>query len=187
MDVFAAVFACSLHGDGELVRAIVDNAHDDPLFVLDPDAPPEEVEAPRTRAEGVVLLRSALAAGRRPLVGLLQVPAPWAFDFGRSPEELFNPCINVAIGSAMLSAYDYACARAGGRPGKGLPLRRECVLRRYAEALGLADLPMVVSLNLRSVAVDASPADAPILPPTGGFQAWGPRCLFVTAPARIGP
>jgi hypothetical protein len=118
----------------------------------------------------------------------MQVPVAWAATFGREPHELFDPCINVSIGSAMLSAYDYACAHATTRVRAGKPVgpraRRTCILHRYAEAVGMPDLETVVRLDIRSQRVlPASPGDAPILA-VPLLRPWGAASLLVPmAPA----
>jgi hypothetical protein len=183
MDVLAAILMCSLHDDQPIVRAIVDNAQANPFAVLTPDRDASTPSPPASTYEAAVAqLRDATAHGLRPLLGLMQVPPDWADMFGRAPEDLFDPCVNVSIGTAMLSAFDYECRRAKTRspPTAPSPTRRTCVARRYAVAVRMPDLEAVVALELRSHAVDpVEPADAPIFRPLGFDQTWGANCLLV--------
>jgi hypothetical protein len=194
MTPLAAVLTCTLHNDAALVRAIVDNAHDNPYSIidleLDPDQTPTHAPtAPRTLDAAVAALSDLLAQGVAPLVGLMQIPVAWATSFGRVPGDLFDPCINVSIGSAMLSAYDYACAQpktlVPSRTSAGPRARRGCVLRRYAEAIGMPELETVVALDLRfQHSFPAPPADAPILTPTTDRPTWGANCLLIRSADR---
>jgi hypothetical protein len=190
MDVLAALLTCSLHADDALVRAIVDNAHDNPLSILTPELDPETgavASAPQTLDEATRRLQAITAHGGRPLVGLMQVPTDWASDFGREATDLFDPCINVAIGTAMLSEFDSACAKAAGTPAPkaslvaALTTRRRCSVQRYARAIQMPDLATVATLELRyRRSAAAPPNDAPIfpLPPE---RRWGSDCVFVAA------
>jgi hypothetical protein len=184
MDVLAAILMCSLHDDEPIVRAIVDNAQANPFAVLTPDRDASTPSPPASTYEAAVAqLRDATAHGLRPLLGLMQVPPEWAELFGRAPEDLFDPCVNVSIGTAMLSAFDYECRRAKTRapPTALSPPRRTCVARRYALAVRMPDLEAVVALELRSHAVDpVEPANAPIFPLRGLERTWGADCLLVS-------
>jgi hypothetical protein len=191
MTLLAAVLTCSLHNDDALVRAIADNAHDNPYAIVNLEVDPDEIPAPtppRTLDAAVAQLNDLLAQGITPVIGLMQVPVTWAASFGREPQELFDPCINVSIGSAMLSAYDYACThtKRPGHPTKppGPRARRACVLHRYAEAVGMPDLETVVRLELRYQHAPPAPAaDSPILTAPVQPAAWGASSLLLpTAP-----
>jgi hypothetical protein len=177
MDALTAILTCSLYLDDALVLGIVDNAHDDPLFLVEPDAEPEAgaaAEAAPTRAQAARRVREAVAHGERVLVGAMQVPAGWAARFGRPPEDLLDPCVNVSIGTAMLSEYDQACRQAAG-----LASRRACVLGRYALALGVPELTTVVTLALRYAHTRwTAPEEAPLFAPGPEGRAWGADCLL---------
>jgi hypothetical protein len=193
MHVLAAILTCSLHGDDALVRAIVDNVHDNPFAIVTPELDPDTdaaSSAPQTLDAAVAQLREVTAHGGEPLLGLMQAPVAWASAFGRSPEDLFDPCINVSIGSAMLSAFDYACARSAGAgapkttPAPGFASRRGCALRRYAQAIQMPELTTVVALTLRYQRATPAPvSDAPIFALAPERRAWGSDCVFVSAPS----
>ncbi len=194
MNILAAVLTCSLHADDALVRAIVDNAHGNPYMLINPELDPEAAALaipPRTPDAAITQLNDLLAQGVEPLVGVMQVPVAWAATFGRKPDDLFDPCINITVGSAMLSAYDYDCAHLKASvplpKSTGAPhARRLCVLHRYAEAIRVPDLETVVTLDLRfQHAPLPSPADAPILAPALEPCRWGPASLLL--PTTPGP
>jgi hypothetical protein len=185
MNVIAAILTCSLYTDDALVRAIVDNAHDNPLAIFTPDLDPGSgslSSAPETLEAAVAQLREVTTHGGRPLVGLMQVPVVWASTFGREPQDLFDPCINLSIGSAMLSEFDYACARAKvSQSSQLVAARRACVLPRYAEAIRMPELVTVAMLGIRHHrAPPALPSDVPIFPSITDGRTWGSDCIFVT-------
>ena len=116
----------------------------------------------------------------------MQVPPAWASLYGRTTREALDPCINIALGTAMLSEFDASClvgSRAAGAPAGA---RRACVLRHYAAALGEPELVTVVTMELRlhRTANLADPASAvPIFFAPPGDRTWGPdRILVVLEP-----
>jgi hypothetical protein len=193
IDILAAILTCSLYADDALVRAIVDNAHDNPLVIFTPERDHETgalSTAPETLERAVTHLRDVVANGGRPLVGLMQVPVTWASTFGREATDLFDPCINVSIGSAILSEFDYVCGRPKQTNGvhnrsASRASRRTCAVQCYAQAVRMPDLASVVMLNLRSQRAPlASPAEAPIFhaPPD---RLWGSDRMLL-GPASSG-
>ena len=192
MNIVAAILTCSLYTDDALVRAIVDNAHDNPLAIFTRELDPTtgaSSDTPETLEAAVAQLRASAAHGGRPLVGLMQIPVTWAQAFNREPADLFDPCINVSIGTAMLSEFDYACAKVAttaAAQGKGRGRARvphtDCVARAYAQAIGIPELRTVIALGMHyRPAALATPTDAPIFAPTPGQQAWGSVCVFIGA------
>jgi hypothetical protein len=203
MDVLTAILACSLHVDDGLVRAIADsNSHGNPYAVVDPTADAEAEEPPpEPRSLDAALARVAEIAGRggEPLLGLMQVPRSWAGRFGRDERELFDPCTNVAIGTAMLSEFDYECGRGERAVGRrkssserGLvntsTPRRICIVRKYGDAVGLPDLELVVILELdhqrpqhRAPQIAEAPIFAPM--PSPSPNEGGGRVFVAVDPA----
>src|SRR5437016_896493 len=105
MDILTAVLACSLYADDGLVRAIVQSTSlSNPYAVFDVaeeesiDDPPPPL--PRTVEDALTRLSKINERGGTVLVGLMQVPPTWAVLFGREPRDLFDPCINISIGTA---------------------------------------------------------------------------------------
>jgi hypothetical protein len=191
----AALLACSLYPDDALVAAIIDNVEQNPLSIIVPDDrsdPNAATAAPATVEQARARVRELIAGGASPLIGLMQVPPAWAQTFGREPEELLDACVNVSIGTAMLSEFDYACARRPKSGARAKPptaisaeARRECALDRYSAAIGMVELTTVVGLTLRHVPERSTRAsDAPIFPSTGERRVWGADCLLAF-PSRI--
>ena len=107
MDVLAAILGCSMYMDDNLTRAIMEStSQSNPYFVqntsLDfapPEALPTNADEATTRAETIA------AHGGRAVLGVMQIPMVWLTTFGRTTRDAFNPCINVTIGTAMLSQF----------------------------------------------------------------------------------
>jgi hypothetical protein len=197
MDLLTAILTCSLYpSDDALVRAIAEGpSASNPYLVLnaavaaaqDPAPPP-----PSREAEAIARATELLVHGGHPLLGLLQVPPAWLEVFARPLASAFDPCTNIAVGTAMLSEFDRACApktRAAGAWAHELERvnRRACVLRRYEAALGVEDFAEAVLLEL-SVQRPASPPleEAPIFAPPSAAP-WGPDQLLVVLPGAPPP
>jgi hypothetical protein len=161
MDVLAIILACSVYPDDSLVRAMVDLASQgNPHFVGDlttlatfdqinslPDAERVVIELDRQ--------------GGRPVVGLLGLPPAWAKRYGRTRSELYDGCVNLWVGTAVLAGHYEACVSAhaamfgptkspsrqaaqSSGPGKERQQRiappeavRLCALRRFGNELGV--------------------------------------------------
>jgi hypothetical protein len=200
MDVLTTILSCSLYlADDDLVRAIAQSTSEsDPDFVFDASIERIEVEPspiPKTAAEAMARTRAIVARGGRPLLGLMQVPPVWLSAFGRDLIDAFDPCTNIAVGTAMLSQFDFECAgektEAAHAPRRTVPpnaetqasgLRaptafsalvrepsanlRHCVLRKYEEGIGLPEFATVTTLELHYQRPTVSTVlDAPIFVP----------------------
>ena len=200
MDLLTTILACSLYtSDDALVRAIAEGpSQKNPYFVLNAAIDPSQGDpslAARSDSEALAAAKDLLAHGGKPLLGLLEIPAGWLTAFGRDLAEAFDPCTNIAIGSAMLSEFDYQCAAKAparpARPARSLALervsRRGCVLRKYEAATGYSDFEMTVLLEL-SIERPASAeiAAAPIFAPPSSSH-WGPEQLLVRFPTSLAP
>jgi hypothetical protein len=199
MDLLATILTCSLYAsDDALVRAIAEGpAASNPYAVVNPASESTEVDAPPppvSEKEAVSRAHGLLAGRTRPLLGLLLLPPAWLDAFGQPLTSAFDPCINVAIGTAMLSQFDYECAdsrAAREKPALERTNRRACVLRKYEAALGAPDFAEAVQLELSAqVPLAAHVADAPIFAPAAPRH-WGPDQLLVplvvaTTPAASG-
>jgi hypothetical protein len=191
MDLLATILTCSLYAsDDALVRAIAEGpSGNNPYLVTGPVADSAEAGAPPTpksEAEGAARAKGLIAQGGRPLLGLLELLPAWLDLFGRPLSSAFDPCTNIAIGSAMLSEFDHECA-VSARTRRQAPLlervnRRACVLRRYESAIGLDDFEEAILLELsiqRPAALSIE--DAPIFAPASA-RTWGPDQLLVFMP-----
>jgi hypothetical protein len=196
MDLLSAVLACSLHADSNVVAAIaIASSHGNPYAVLDANAEQgyEDIgiDEPRpaksvigSADEGLVEATRISAQGGAPLLGLLAVPPGWAAMFQRSVRDLFDPCINIAVASAMLSNFEYEC---------GARASRRCVLRKYGQAVGLRFLVDEVfaelsSARLRTLLNDAETRahEAGVLArPNDEQRVWGPDRIFFRALPRV--
>ena len=186
MDLLITILTCSLYAsDDALVRAIAEGpGASNPLVVVNATGPTEgDLLPPPTSEKQAVSRARALLAGRgRPLLGLLQLPPAWLDAFGQPLASAFDPCTNVAIGTAMLSQFDSECRApraARQNPALERTNRRACALRKYEAALGAADFAAAVQLEL-SVQPPriAHVADAPIFAPAAPSH-WGPDQLLV--------
>lgn len=189
MDVLTTILTCSLYiADDGLVRAIAEsNPQSNPYFVLDASVDLTQVDPPappKTRAEALARTADIIDKGGRPVLGLLQVAPAWLSAFGRELTLAFDPCTNVAVGSAMLSQFDSECDPLGARRSAGKShapstARRRCVLRKYEDAIGLADFTTITTLELRyQRPIWPSVADAPIFAPAQAPR-WGPDQLLM--------
>jgi len=195
MDLLATILMCSLYAsDDAVVRAIAEGpSGKNPYFVVNTAVPADDAVAPpKTEKEALLRSRDLIAQGGRVLLGLLQVPPSWVDAFGRPLESAFDPCINIAIGTAMLSEFDAECAdRATPRTERARMLertnRRVCALRKYEAAIGAEDFADAILLEL-SVQQPESAAieDAPIFAPSSA-RTWGPDRLLVHLPVALAP
>jgi hypothetical protein len=197
MDLLTTILACSLYAsDDALVRAIVEGpSAKNPYLVLDAALDPTQVDpppAPKSEGEALARDQELLAKGQRPLLGLLELPPAWLGAFGRDLPSAFDPCTNIAIGSAMLSEFDFECgASSATRQGRALALertnRRACVLRKYEAAIGTVDFEAAILLELSvQRPMKAEVEAAPIFAPESG-RTWGPDQLLVHMPIALVP
>lgn len=194
---------CSLYPQGEpLVRAIAQSSPEgNVLSVVEAAASVDDLGAlgrPATIDQALARVDAIDAKGGQPRLGWMQVSPEWVKAFGRPLRDAFDPCINVSIGTAMLSAFDYECegegaARAGQARGRGeasgrkgetaLSGRERCVLRKYGAALGMPDFESITMLELRfqRSADERGVAGAPIFVEAPGRVrcTWGSDCIFV--------
>ena len=197
MDLLATILTCSLYAsDDAVVRAIAEGASaSNPYFVVNTAegaALVDPVAAPRSAREATAWATELRTEGARLLLGLLEIPPSWLDAFGRPLASAFDPCVNIAIGTAMLSEFDAQCASkapATGDRARRLARtnRRACVLRRYGAALGSADFADAIFLDLsvqppRAAAIEDAPIFAP--PPA---RDWGPDQLLVPLPPAPAP
>ena len=156
MDLLATILTCSLYAEGDaVVRAIAEGpSGKNPYFVVNTAAPAEGAALPpTTEKEALARSRELIAQGGKLLLGLLEVPPSWIDAYGQSLESAFDPCINIAIGTAMLSEFDAACADKVPRHGERARRlertnRRACVLRKYEAAIGAEDFADTILLEL---------------------------------------
>ena len=112
MDVLALILACSVYPDDALVRAMVELASQgNPTFVGDVTTLSTfDKSASVNDAERIV--SELNRQGGRPVIGLLGLPPAWAQRYGRSRSELYDGCINLWVGTAVLAGHHDACVAA---------------------------------------------------------------------------
>jgi hypothetical protein len=197
MDLLSAILTCSLYlADDGLVRAIAESTSEsNPYFVMDASVDLTQVDpTPRAKSTSEAATRATdiLAKGGRPLLGLLRVPPAWMDAFGRDLAAAFDPCTNLAVGTAMLSQFDVECSGRGDKTRahshaitamRGVPsaAHRQCVLHKYEDAIGDPDFALTTTLELRYQRLAHPRVEAaPIFAPAPSAH-WGPDQLLVSA------
>ena len=177
MDLLATILTCSLYAsDDAVVRAIAEGPSDpNPYFVTNTAVvETEPLAPPKTEAEATLRSAELVAQGGKPLLRA----SPRCRRRGSRPSagrsvSAFDPCINVAIGTAMRSEFDAACATKGSMPTERARMlertnRRVCVLRNmrggHEHARRLRRRHPARKLSVQKPAI-ASIEDAPIFAP----------------------
>ena len=129
MDLLTTILTCSLYAsDDAVVRAIAEGpSGSNPYLVTGPVADSAEAGAsplPKNETEATARAKGLIAQGGRPLLGLLELLPAWLDLFGRPLSSAFDPCTNIAIGSAMLSEFDHECAVSARSRGQAPLLER---------------------------------------------------------------
>ncbi len=177
MDVLTLILACSVYPDDSLVRAMVDLAsRGNASFVGDMTTLATFDEtASSTAAEKLV--RELDRQGGKPVLGLMGIPPGWAQRFGRSRKELYDGCVNVWVGTAVLASHYESCVAAHAvlfTPAKPHERRqrvappeaiRLCALRRYGADLGVDGYAETINRLLPQQRLLFSPGDAIVQAP----------------------
>ena len=104
MDVLLTlILSCSVHLDDSLVEALAYKLSIGNQYFVADLTTLNTYDTARTPSDALRLVEAIKAAGGRPAVGYMSVPLDWAARFGRQPDDLFDGCTNIAIGTAMLS------------------------------------------------------------------------------------
>jgi hypothetical protein len=154
VDIAALLLACSVHADDALLLSIAYvQGKGSPYAVTDvslqhleqDDALGIELTPSSAKASREAVAR-ILAISGEPVLGLLPVRPEWANELGKSLDDMFDACSNIAIASAKLSELDYGCRAKGLR--FDAPARRACTLDHYGTSLGLPALRQAVLADL---------------------------------------
>jgi hypothetical protein len=182
--ITALILTCSLHWDDELVRAIVHKASvDNPYFVGDTVTLTTHDHL-ATDDAALKIVDDIVNHGGRPAVGLMALPITWATRYGRTTADLFDACINISVGTAVLSEHAAECGPrrrrngaatdASPRPPRGRALNRQrvCILTKLDDDLGVRGYPDAIMQEITARAqqrrdrhVDSPPASAPLVSP----------------------
>lgn len=205
MDVLLTlILSCSLHPDDNLVQALAYRMSVANQFFVGDLSNLNTYDSAKSAAEGLRIANAIKTAGGRPAVGFMAVPLDWAPRFGRAPEDLFDGCTNISIGTAMLSDFSRLCTAGASRARAG-PYRsrhrsrvptstaRACILRRLETEMniqGIAQhvLPVVAKLEAapQDRDTDSPAARAPVFPDNSdtsdGTRDWSSPRLFVSSP-----
>jgi hypothetical protein len=181
MDLLTTILACSLYPhDDALVRAITEGPGAGNPYLVEGDSP--DPEPPTTREQAILRARGLIDRGVRPLLGLMVLPPSWLAAFGQPTESAFDPCVNIAIGSAKMSEFDADC-RKGAPPLEPQALaqvnRRACVLRKYEAETGALDFEMTVLLELSAQKPSEPEILATPILPLQTPRVWGPDRILV--------
>ena len=182
MDVLLTlILSCSVHLDDSLVEALAYKLSIGNQYFVADLTTLNTYDTARTPADALRLVDAIKAVGGRPAVGYMSVPLDWAARFGRQPDDLFDGCTNIAIGTAMLSDYARLCTAGSARrshrasrprrpPRPTIPVRT-CILRRLETEMnlqGIVDhvLPVVARVDAAAADpwTDSPPARSPLFP-----------------------
>jgi hypothetical protein len=166
MDVLMWIMICSLFPDNTLVQSIINAESNAYQYHMSDSsgifAAANERIVPDDLKTAKKLLAEMQRRGARPLIGLMGVPAELAAKYGLRPEELFDPCTNIKVGTAILSELSEGLSRG--------PMFRSALLRKYSSLLGysnkdylvnsvLADIQSTNSKKHRAQAISGDQAD----------------------------
>jgi hypothetical protein len=186
MDLLTAVLlACSLHPDQELVHAIIKTSSGgNPYFVGYVAPRPIVFEQPTALPQAQAAFKVIVGENGKPSLGVMALPSSWAETFNRRPEDLWDSCTNVSIGTAKLADFDYQCRRKrltttstrrpGGRAAIRSPQNRVCILRRYAAEIGFPStfVGMVMSEINSAKSAASTPLRESLPSPGPGWSEW---------------
>lgn len=153
MDLASLILSCSVHADDALLSTLARvHSNGNPFVVINVDVAALDSQDDPLPTAALSIDAARLAAvriqalGGQPVLGLLPVRPEWASEFGKAPDELFDPCSNIAVASAKISEADYGCRTKGRR--LDAPARRACTLDVYGALLALPGLRRVVLVEL---------------------------------------
>jgi hypothetical protein len=200
------VLSCSVHYDDHLVEALATKLSNANQYFVGDLAKLDTFESARSVDEARHIVDEITARGGRAAAGYMAIPVTWAARFGRSVDDLFDGCINIGVGSAVLSEYQRACtaghlrrsasrAVASGRRRHLASTRlRTCLLRRLEIDLNITGivehvLPDVAKLDraLADPDVDPPPDRAALFPDNTDISRlhdasdWGSPHLFLSS------
>jgi hypothetical protein len=189
----AAVLACSLHPDEGLVRALVQGQSQGTQYFVG-DLTDLKGSAARERAEASARLLTVESKGHRAALGFLGLPADWAEAYGHEKTDLWDACVNISVGTAKLSEFDYECRKTRRPRASRTVANRSCVIRRFAHALDLAppQVTLFVSgilMNLRDMTHRPPMRGSRPEAPTGALPSsdWSADLFFQSEPKQSPP
>jgi hypothetical protein len=187
MDIAALLLACSVHADDALLLSTAYvYGRGSPYVVVDVSLDARDGEdalgvqsIPSSPAAARAAVERILASGGDPVLGLLPARPAWATEFGKTADDLLDPCSAIAIASAKLSEFDYTCRSRGSQRGVQ---RRGCTLDLYAHQLGLPALRRAVLADLTLTNPFPTDSGEASDSPPALMAAPGTELFFPTAP-----
>lgn len=146
MDILIFILTCSFVNDDALIRSIINVQSSAYVYYVGDSSGAVFTAYPETLDEAKKALLYVRRNGGNALIGLMGVPSNLAMKYGYQPEELFDPCVNVKVGTAILSAMETT------RP-KGVSLRTH-LSKNYGQLLGYSgnEFAKTVLLNITFLA-----------------------------------
>jgi hypothetical protein len=201
------ILSCSVHLDDSLVEALSYKLSAGNQYFVGDLTTLQTYDAAKSVADARRIVESIKAAGGRPAIGLMAIPVEWAARFAREPDDLFDGCTNIAVGTSMLSDFARRCTigparhrprsarRRAPRPTAAL---RTCVLRRLETEMNIQGIvqhvvPVIARLEAAPADRDADPpaARAPLFPDNTDTSQdgrdWSNPRLFLSSPTALAP
>jgi hypothetical protein len=151
MDILMLILTCSLIKDDVLVRSIIWVQSDNHAYYVGDQNGGLQPQYSETLSDAERALAIIHRRGGKALIGLMGISEDVAAGYSLSPEDLFDPCINIKIGTSILSSISAASKNVKGP--------RKNILIQFSETLGLKD-NLFVDLVL-NVAASIDKSDDP--------------------------
>jgi len=145
------ILTCSLIKDDVLVRSIIWVQSDNHAYYVGDQNGGLQPQYSETLSDAERALAIIHRRGGKALIGLMGISEDVAAGYSLSPEDLFDPCINIKIGTSILSSISAASKNVKGP--------RKNILIQFSETLGLKD-NLFVDLVL-NVAASIDKSDDP--------------------------
>jgi hypothetical protein len=198
------ILSCSVHLDDSLVEALSYKLSVGNQFFVGDLTTLKTSDSAKSLEEARRIVSVVEAAGGRPAVGFMAVPLEWAARFGREPDDLFDGCTNIAIGTSMLSDFARLCS-AGPRRHRRMPAGRvprpttalrTCILRRLETEMNVQGIvenvmPVIARIDLAPPDnnTDPPPARAPVFLDSSDTSQdgrdWSSPRLFLSPPTAL--
>lgn len=131
MDILIWVLSCSLFGDDLFVQAVINTQSSAYEYYVGDSSNTVQGIYPDNIKMSEKVISKVIREGGRPLIGLMGIPSEVAAEYGRKPADLLDPCINISVGTAILSELTTTC-----RQGHFL---RYDLAKKYGALLGYKD------------------------------------------------
>lgn len=160
MDILAFILACSLFSDDVTAQSIINVQSSACVYYVGDSTGLVPASYADNIADAINQIHVVRRHKGKPLIGLMGIPSHLARKYGYNPEDLFNPCKNIAVGSSILSEIETDCT--------DIKNKTACVIRRYGVLLGYkGDVFLRSVMNVSRLVKDTSDNDymrAPLTP-----------------------